>query len=141
MSEAIGLAHSVGMIRPFLTAGPQVASLLERHRHVVAKHLEFTGQLVATLDGDPAPRSSIGPLLESLTGREMAVLVYLPTMLKSAEIASDLFLSVNTVKTHQRAIYRKFGVSNRRAAVNQARALNMLEQLDRSTLTQVRRTS
>jgi LuxR family maltose regulon positive regulatory protein len=141
MTEAIALAHSVGMIRPFLTAGPRVASLLERHRNVVATHLEFTGQVVATLDADPLPRKNIRPLVEPLTEREMAVLVYLPTMLKSAEIASELFLSVNTVKTHQRAIYRKLGVGNRRAAVNQARALNMLEQPDRSTLPRVRRTS
>ena len=65
----------------------------------------------------------------------MAVLVYLPTMLKSAEIAADLFVSVNTVKTHQRAIYRKLGVSNRRGAVDQARALNMLEQPGPTILT------
>ena len=45
MTEAISLAQRVGMIRPFLTAGPQVAGLLGRHRHVVARHLEFTGQL------------------------------------------------------------------------------------------------
>jgi len=141
MTEAVGLAHSVGMVRPFLTAGPQVAGLLERHRHVVTKHLEFTGQLAAALEADPPPHSSTSHILEPLTGREMAVLVYLPTMLKSAEIASDLFVSVNTVKTHQRAIYRKLGVSNRREAVNQARARNLLEQPGRTSLTRERRTS
>ena len=47
----------------------------------------------------------------------MAVLGFLPTMLKSGEIASDLFVSVNTVKSHLRAIYRKLGVGNRRDAV------------------------
>ena len=69
------------------------------------------------------------------------MLAYLPTMLKSAEIASDLFVSVNTVKTHQRAIYRKLGVGNRREAVDQARALNMLEQPDRMNHARVRGTS
>jgi ATP/maltotriose-dependent transcriptional regulator MalT len=77
-------------------------------------------------------------LLEPLTGREQAVLGYLPTMLKSAEIASDLYISVNTVKTHQRAIYRKLGVGNRREAVDQARALNLLAQPDRPNLANMR---
>ena len=44
-------------------------------------------------------------------------------MFKTAEIASDLFVSVNTVKTHQQSIYRKLGVSTRRDAVDRARAL------------------
>ena len=118
------------MVRPFLTSGPQVAGLLGRHRHLVGRHLEFTGQLAAAISGDGFPSSGSGPVLEALTGREMAVLLYLPTMLKSAEIASELFVSVNTVKTHQRSIYRKLGVGTRREAVDLARARNMLEQPD-----------
>ena len=133
MAEAVGLAHSVGMNRPFLTAGPQVARLLVRHRHVVARHLEFTGELSAAIAGDVGAALDSGPLPEPLTDREMAVLGYLPTMFKSAEIAADLFVSVNTVKTHQRAIYRKLGAANRREAVDQARALNLLDLPDRMT--------
>ena len=139
MTEAIGLAHGIGMIRPFLTVGPQVAGLLGRHRHVVARHLEFTGQLAAAIAGDPFP-SRTRPLMEPLTEREQAVLAYLPTMLKSAEIASEMFVSVNTVKTHQRAIYRKLGVGNRRDAVDQARAHNFLEQRGVPHFAQVRGT-
>ena len=127
MTEAIGLAHSVGIVRPFLTAGPQVSGLLDRHRHVVARHPDFTKRLAAVITGERFPSPNPKPFLEPLTEREMAVLAYLPTMLKSAEIAADLFVSVNTVKTHQRAIYRKLGVSNRRGAVDRARALNMLD--------------
>ena len=47
-------------------------------------------------------------------------------MLKSAEIAADLFVTVNTVKTHQRSIYRKLGVATRRDAVGRARDLKLL---------------
>ena len=54
------------------------------------------------------------------------VLRYLPTMYKAAEIAADLFVSVNTVKTHQQSIYRKLGVSTRRDAVDRARAQNLI---------------
>ena len=46
--------------------------------------------------------------------RQMAALVDLPTMLKTAEIASDLSVNVNTFSTYQRTIYRKHGASNRR---------------------------
>ncbi len=54
------------------------------------------------------------------------MLRYLPTMLKAAEIAKDLYVTVNTVKSHMRAIYRKFDVTTRRDAVERARALNLI---------------
>jgi LuxR family maltose regulon positive regulatory protein len=63
---------------------------------------------------------------EHLTERELIVLRYMPTMLKTAEIAKDLFVSVNTVKSHQRAIYRKLDVTTRRAAVERARDLHLV---------------
>jgi LuxR family maltose regulon positive regulatory protein len=47
-------------------------------------------------------------------------------MLKAAEIAKDLFVTVNTVKSHQRAIYRKLDVTTRRGAVDRAHELNLL---------------
>ena len=52
-------------------------------------------------------------LVEPLTERELAVLRYLPTMFKAAEIAADLFVTVNTVKSHQQSIYRKLEVRRR----------------------------
>jgi len=125
MTEAIGLAQSVGMIRPFRTAGPQVAGLLERYRHVVARHPEFTEQLSSVVAGRRSAPPDARPA-ERFTEREMAVLLYLPTMLTAAEIAADLFVTVNTVKTHQHSIYRKLGVNSRREAVRRARGANLL---------------
>ena len=63
---------------------------------------------------------------EQLTDSETRVLRYLPTNLTAHEIASELFLSVNTVGTHTRHLYAKLGVHNRRQAVDRARALGLL---------------
>lgn len=64
--------------------------------------------------------------LEALTHGETRVLHYLPTNLSAPEIAGQLYLSVNTVKTHQRHLYRKLGARTRTQAVEQARALGLL---------------
>lgn len=56
----------------------------------------------------------------TLTAREQEVLHYLHTSMSSQEIADELHLSLNTVKTHLRAVYRKLGVPNRRAAVRRS---------------------
>jgi LuxR family maltose regulon positive regulatory protein len=65
-------------------------------------------------------------MVEQLTGRELSVLGLLPTRLTPREIASELFLSHNTVKTHTRAIYRKLAVNTRHEAVEEARRLRLL---------------
>ncbi len=65
-------------------------------------------------------------LVEELTERETAVLRYLPTKLSQRDIASELYVSPNTVKTHCAAIYRKLGVGDRKAAVQTARDLGIL---------------
>jgi LuxR family maltose regulon positive regulatory protein len=63
---------------------------------------------------------------QSLTARELEILRLLPSHLSQSEIGGKLFLSLNTIKTHNRAIYRKLGVSSRRGAVERARELNLL---------------
>jgi LuxR family maltose regulon positive regulatory protein len=54
---------------------------------------------------------------EHLTAREREVLAYLRTPMSSQEIAEQMSVSINTLKTHQRAIYRKLGAANRREAI------------------------
>jgi LuxR family maltose regulon positive regulatory protein len=65
-------------------------------------------------------------LVEPITGREQSVLRLLPTALTPREIAAELYLSLNTVKTHTRALYRKLGVQTRHAAIEEARRRNLL---------------
>ena len=71
-----------------------------------------------------------GPARETrqalLSEREQTVLGLLPSMLSLDEIAADLTVSVNTVKSHIRAIYAKLGVSSRREAVLVARERRLL---------------
>lgn len=124
MGEAVELAEAQGLRRPFLDAGPAVTALIVRHRHVTSRSMEFTQHLLPA--AGPADNASASLLPERLTERELIVLRYLPTMFKAAEIAKDLFVTVNTVKSHQRAIYRKLDVSTRRAAVDRARELHLI---------------
>jgi DNA-binding CsgD family transcriptional regulator len=63
---------------------------------------------------------------EPLTVSETRVLRYLPSHMGAPEIAAELFLSANTVKTHLRHLYRKLGAHNRREAVQRARAIGLL---------------
>ena len=65
-------------------------------------------------------------LAEALTERELAVLQHLPTPLSQRDIAGELYVSLNTVKTHCRAIYRKLGASDRAHAVQAARDHGLL---------------
>ncbi|MEZ5244122.1 MAG: LuxR C-terminal-related transcriptional regulator [Acidimicrobiales bacterium] len=65
-------------------------------------------------------------VVDDLTDREMAVLRYLPSPMSQRDIASELFVSLNTVKTHCRAIYRKLGAGDRKAAVQAARDAGLL---------------
>jgi len=129
ITAAVDLAEPEGLIRPFLDAGPAAGRLITRHRHVVARHLDFTRQLLTDAPG-PSPRAAppTGVLGGGghLTEREQIILRYLPTMLKATEIAVDLYVSVNTVKAHLRSIYRKLDVANRREAVERARELSLL---------------
>ena len=73
-----------------------------------------------------APAAPTAGLVEQLTERELAVLRHLPTQMSLREIASELFVSLNTVKTHSGAIYRKLGVSDRKSAVQAARLLHLI---------------
>jgi ATP/maltotriose-dependent transcriptional regulator MalT len=63
---------------------------------------------------------------DPLTERGKTLLRYLASTLSNAEIATELYVSVNTVKTHQRTVYRKLGAAGRRDAVHRARALRLL---------------
>ena len=72
------------------------------------------------------PPAGPRPLTEPLSGSELRVLRYLPTNLTAPEIARELSVSRNTVKTHLRNLYAKLGTHRRAEAVTRARGLGLL---------------
>ena len=70
---------------------------------------------------EPAPL-----VVESLTDREREVLLHVSGMLNTVEVANEMYISVNTVKTHLRNIYRKLAAANRSEAVRRARTLQLI---------------
>ena len=65
-------------------------------------------------------------ITQDLTDREREVLQHVSSMLTTAEIASELCISVNTAKTHLRSIYQKLGAAGRGEAVRRARRLHII---------------
>jgi LuxR family transcriptional regulator, maltose regulon positive regulatory protein len=126
ISRALDLAEADGL-RLALAGGDTVA-LLERvlrngtaHRALVGDVLELAATGTAQPVGDP-----VEPPRERLTERELAVLRFLPTMLSAQEIAGELYVTLNTVKSHLRNLYRKLDVNGRREAVRRGRELGLL---------------
>jgi LuxR family transcriptional regulator, maltose regulon positive regulatory protein len=123
------LIHAIEVARdeiklPFRLTGSSFTDLLARHPDVAARwplprDTEATAPLV------PMPRAS-RELPDPLTPRELTILRLLATSMSTAEIADELYLSVNTVKTHLAAIYRKLPASRRREAVLRARELELI---------------
>lgn len=74
----------------------------------------------------PPPPPEVRPLIEPLSTTEMRVLEYLPTHLTMAQIASELYVSLNTIRSHMRHLYIKLDTHRRTDTVNRARALGLL---------------
>ncbi|MEU5905387.1 LuxR C-terminal-related transcriptional regulator [Micromonospora sp. NPDC047467] len=128
LEQVLDLAGAQGCRRVFTRADPSVRDLLAAHLDAGTAHFPLVSDLVrgaeqstARPGGEPA-----GALDEPLTERELTILRYLQSILSNVEIAAELSLSVNTVKTHVRNIYRKLGATRRREAVRRARELRLI---------------
>ena len=126
VERALDLAEPDGLVMPF--ADTPSGPLLARHPHHRTAHVAFLAQLLDLLAGGPAAaaRGPVTPAREALSDPELRVLRYLPSNLPADGIAGELYVSVNTVKTHMRHIYAKLDVHTRAQAVRRARELGLL---------------
>ena len=126
IERALDAAERHDLRRCLLGAGPRLLAVLHRHMRSVTAHGALAAELVAVLEGRAAGGAVPQLLADGLTERELAILRYLPTIMSNREIARQLYVSVNTVKTHLKQIYRKLGVASRRDAIARARELHLL---------------
>jgi LuxR family maltose regulon positive regulatory protein len=126
LERALALAEADGLVRVFLDAGRGVRALLTVAIAPDGPHASFRGALLHRFDIQPTATWKTPEQRTRLTRSERAVLRYLPSHLTNEEIAQDLCLSVNTVKSHLRTLYRKLGVTSRREAIARAMQLELL---------------
>ena len=126
LERALDLAEPEGLLFPFLI--DPAPDLLDRQRRHGTAHAGLIAEILNVLAGSKPGSQPAGPsrLREPLSHAEARVLRYLPTKLSAPEIADELYLSVNTVKTHMRHLFDKLGVHRRHEAVEQARVLGLL---------------
>ncbi|MGE3596593.1 MAG: LuxR C-terminal-related transcriptional regulator, partial [Dehalococcoidia bacterium] len=124
LHRALALAGPEGYVRIFVDEGRPVAILLERlskdasagHARRLLKAFQHTGG-----------KTSVGQSpFEPLSERELEVLRLLGTDLSGPDIASELVVSLNTMRTHTKSIYTKLGVNSRREAVRRAQELDLI---------------
>jgi len=125
LERALDLAEPDGALLPFLLH--PMPDLLERQARQRTAHPALIADILSLLAGrKPAPPAGPRPPLEPLSQSEVRVLRYLPTNLPASQIASELYVSHNTVRTHIRHLYAKLGTHTRAEAVARARALGLL---------------
>lgn len=125
LERALDLAAPADLIRPLLSHDRALLPLLNRHIRGGTRHGDLAERAIMLIEGrSPAVRTS-ARLTEPLSARELQILGLLPGIMSNQDIAARLYLSVNTVKTHMRSIYRKLGVDGRREAVRVAREQNL----------------
>ncbi len=118
IEHAVHRAEPQSVVRSFTERREELAELLIQHAVWGTTHESFVAARMARhTQGPPHLRTRS---YWTLTDREREVLAYMRSVMTAAEIAEALFISVNTVKTHERSIYRKLGAAGRRDALKTA---------------------
>jgi LuxR family maltose regulon positive regulatory protein len=149
LRQSLRLAETERMRRPFQEASPDVQRLLHHDPDLAPftawlgrrtdaptpaptatpgarPRAAATGRTGVVHDLLPAESADLPAVIEPLTAKELEVLGLLAELLSTQEIATTMFISVNTVRTHVRNILRKLGVTRRSAAVRRARRLQIV---------------
>jgi LuxR family maltose regulon positive regulatory protein len=131
LAQALALAPEPdGYVRLFLDEGAPMIELLRgaQQQGVTNRHLRRLLTLSAAREAETTSpqQSQVPPLGDPLSERELQVLRLLDSELSGPQIARELFVSHNTVRTHTKHIFTKLDVTNRRAAVRRARERGLL---------------
>lgn len=131
LTSALELAEPEGYVRTFTDEGEPMAALLAAAaRHTPSPYVtRLRSALASARPAQPAAAAASrrGQVpVDPLSSREQDVLRLLDSELNGPEIARELVVSLNTVRTHTKNLYMKLGVTSRRAAVARAKELNLL---------------
>ena len=122
LRRALMLAEPEGYVRLFTDEGPPMAALLDEagRRAIMPDYVRGLRRALGTTT------QAVGVPVEVLSEREVTVLRLLATELTGPQIAGELYISVNTLRTHTKHIFDKLGVSGRPAAVRRAQEQGLL---------------
>jgi LuxR family maltose regulon positive regulatory protein len=128
LGEALAIGHAKGFQRMFLDEGPPMVALLQAVPSALPNRTLnlFAATLLHSFSPDMVTRNDSSPLVEPLSQQELKVLRLLAAGLSNAEIASELVVSANTIKTHVKSIYRKLNVNSRQDAREVAKELKLV---------------
>jgi LuxR family maltose regulon positive regulatory protein len=137
LDRALSLARPEGYVRVFLDEGERLVPLLReavlhgtepRYARTLLEAMGMEIDLRARpgFRSETSLRNADQPLIEPLSKRELEVLRFLTTSLSSSEIAGQLYVSVNTVRSHIRHIYGKLDAHSRIEAIARAQELQLI---------------
>ena len=126
LQRAVTLAEPEGFVRVFADEGPPMAAQLKALARKRATTPGYLRRLIAATARTPHAGPVTQDLVEPLSERELDVLRLLGSDLDGPDIARELSVSLNTMRTHTKNIYAKLGVTSRRGAVRQAQQLDLL---------------
>ncbi|MCU1450307.1 MAG: ATP-dependent transcriptional regulator, MalT-like, LuxR family [Acidimicrobiales bacterium] len=123
LERALTLAEPEGYVRVFLDEGPSMTTLLRTAARQGGA--SYARRVLASAEPEEHRAPVQRGLVEALSERELDVLRLLRSELDGPDIARELTVSLNTMRTHTKSIYAKLGVNSRRAAVRRADELGL----------------
>ena len=126
--QALAMAERHGFTRTVVDTAPQLVDHIIANSDLYPRTRQRKALVTAGVRARKraAPAFRQGKLIDPLTAAELRVLEKLPERLTYTEIASELFVSLNTVKTHLRRAYMKLGATSRSSAIKRATTLGIL---------------
>ena len=130
LASALRLGEREQLRLPFAMERTWLGPVLRRDPALARAHRQLLGPSLASSGLAPAGQATTAPvapvIVEQLSQREREVLRHVSEMLTTAEIASEMYISINTVKSHLKNIYRKLAAGHRGEAVRRARQLRLI---------------